>query len=196
MVTHDGADGTHDDQPHEVSCVDRQRPGGSMIRPGRYGPRSVIRTTTIRPYSRSVTRTRVPNDNVRWAAVRSYISKGSPVAVGRAWCARPYHDAIPSSPCRDSGGESMAQPASATITAPKVELSFLVNSRGSTPHRQRLCQHGMKLRHHRGAFADRPADSLRGSGSDVPDREHARDAGLQRQPTRGVILRPGAHEAF
>ena len=46
---------------------------------------------------------------------------------------------------------------------------------GSAPRRRDVREHGMELRHHRGAFADRPAHSLRGPGADIPDREHARD---------------------
>ena len=41
----------------------------SMTRPGLNGPRSLMRTTTLLPVSTRVTRTRVPNGSVRWAAV-------------------------------------------------------------------------------------------------------------------------------
>src|SRR5687768_8254880 len=55
----------------------------SRIRPFTNGPRSFTRTTTDRPFSRFVTRTVVPNGNVRWAAVSFPLSNLSPLAVGR-----------------------------------------------------------------------------------------------------------------
>jgi hypothetical protein len=35
VITDDGAGGTHDDQPHELSCVDRQRPSDDEYDPVR-----------------------------------------------------------------------------------------------------------------------------------------------------------------
>ena len=43
------------------------------------------RTVTERPVSTSVTRSRVPNGNVRWAAVNSFLSNFSPLAVCGSW---------------------------------------------------------------------------------------------------------------
>ena len=54
-----------------------------MTRPPAYGPRSLIRTTTVRPLVLLVTRTRVPKGSERWAAVKSWVLKRSPLAVRR-----------------------------------------------------------------------------------------------------------------
>lgn len=66
----------------------------SMERPATKGPRSLMRTTTERPVAVLVTRTRVPKRRVRWAAVRAFWSKRSPLAVSRPWKPGPYHEAI------------------------------------------------------------------------------------------------------
>jgi hypothetical protein len=52
-----------------------------MIRPAAMGPRSLTRTSTVRPFLRFVTRSRVPNGKVRWAAVSWRMSYVSPLAV-------------------------------------------------------------------------------------------------------------------
>jgi hypothetical protein len=62
----------------DAAALDR-----SMMRPGTPGPRSLIFTTTDRPFFRFVTRTWLPNGSVRCAAVNSLSSKGSPLAVRR-----------------------------------------------------------------------------------------------------------------
>jgi hypothetical protein len=49
-----------------ASAAARER---SMTRSGLNGPRSLMRTSTLRPLSRLTTRTTVPNGSVRWAAV-------------------------------------------------------------------------------------------------------------------------------
>ena len=56
------------------------------------GPRSLMRTTTDRPFAWFTTRSRVPNGSVRWAAVSRFGSNISPLAV-RPDCA--YHVARP-----------------------------------------------------------------------------------------------------
>src|SRR6266567_3397864 len=66
-----------------------------MIRPGTIGPRSLIRTTTARRLRRFVTLTIVPKGREGCAAVRSYMLKGSPLAVGLPSKSSPYHEAVP-----------------------------------------------------------------------------------------------------
>ena len=53
----------------------------SMMRPAMKGPRSLMRTSTERPFPRCVTRTRVPNASVLWAAVIALGSKCPPEAT-------------------------------------------------------------------------------------------------------------------
>lgn len=55
----------------------------SITRPRMKGPRSLMRTTTVRPLRRFVTRTLVPNGNERCAAVMAEGLKRSPLAVLR-----------------------------------------------------------------------------------------------------------------
>jgi hypothetical protein len=57
------------------------------------GPRSVMRTTTDRPLSRFVTRTREPSGSVLDAAVNPLGSKGSPLLVERPANPGAYHEA-------------------------------------------------------------------------------------------------------
>jgi hypothetical protein len=102
----------------------------SMIRPPTKGPRSFTRTSTERPLFRFVTRRRVPNGSVGWAAVSLSMSNVSPLAVGRPWWYAPYHEASPI--CRaptlaDGAGRSVAHPAarssSASTGASRVALA-------------------------------------------------------------------------
>src|SRR5437870_6583648 len=67
----------------------------SITRRPANGPRSLMRTSTERPLSKLVTRTRVPSGSVRCAAVSAFMSYASPLAVGLPWCWRPYQEAIP-----------------------------------------------------------------------------------------------------
>src|SRR3954471_4677598 len=53
----------------------------STTRPRTYGPRSLILTVTNRPDETSVTRSLVPNGRLGWAAVNSFLSNRSPLAV-------------------------------------------------------------------------------------------------------------------
>src|SRR5437763_14304435 len=53
----------------------------STTRPGTNGPRSLTRTVTDRPVATFVSRNRVPNGNVRLAAVNFCVSNFSPFAV-------------------------------------------------------------------------------------------------------------------
>ena len=64
----------------------------SMRRPPTKGPRSLIRTTTSRPFLTFVTFTRVPNGSERCAAVMSFGSHGSPEAVIEVSA---YQEALP-----------------------------------------------------------------------------------------------------
>src|SRR6202030_122974 len=57
----------------------------SMMRPLVNGPRSLMRTMTVRPLRWLVTRTMVPNGSVRCAAVSLPGEKVSPFAVLPAW---------------------------------------------------------------------------------------------------------------
>ena len=66
-----------------------------MIRPPAKGPRSLIVTTTLRPFLTWVTRTRVPKGRLRWAAVRAFMLKRAPLAVLRPWKPGPYQEATP-----------------------------------------------------------------------------------------------------
>jgi len=68
----------------------------SRILPATNGPRSLIRTTTVFPFSLLVTLTRVPNGRVLWAAVKAFLLNFSPLAVGKPWASLPYHEHIPS----------------------------------------------------------------------------------------------------
>ena len=47
------------------------------------GPRSLTRTTTLRPLRTLVTRSRVPKGNRRWAAVKASGLNRAPLAVRR-----------------------------------------------------------------------------------------------------------------
>jgi hypothetical protein len=67
----------------------------SMIRPSIKGPRSLIRTSTLRPFLRFSTRTIVLKGRVRWAAVNDRISNFSPLAVLLLWNFCPYQEASP-----------------------------------------------------------------------------------------------------
>src|SRR5438552_13905747 len=64
-----------------------------MARPRTNGPRSLMRTTTERPFARFVTRARVPIGSERCAAVNSFASKRPPLAVRLPSKLSPYHDA-------------------------------------------------------------------------------------------------------
>ena len=77
----------------------------SITRLWENGPRSLMRTTTALPVTELRTHTRVPNASVRCAAVRSWLSKRSPLAVRRPWKRGPYQEA---SPCwsLSRGGDS------------------------------------------------------------------------------------------
>jgi hypothetical protein len=57
----------------------------------------LIRTSTLLPFSRLVTSTRVPKGRLRCAAVSRWVSKISPLAVRRPWNLPPYQEARPSS---------------------------------------------------------------------------------------------------
>jgi hypothetical protein len=66
-----------------------------MMRPPPTGPRSVMVTTTWRPFSRFVTLTFVPRGSVLCAALRPYMLYRTPEAVALPWKSRPYHEAMP-----------------------------------------------------------------------------------------------------
>src|SRR6185295_8475961 len=64
----------------------------SRKRPFTNGPRSLMRTMTLRPFLLLVTRTLVPNGRLRWAAVRADGFMRSPEAVREC---RAYQEARP-----------------------------------------------------------------------------------------------------
>src|SRR5262249_6862326 len=72
----------------------------SNVRPRTCGPRSLIRTSTERPFSGLVTTTREPSGRVFDAAVMAFWLKRSPVVVRRPLNPGPYHEA---SSCRGLG---------------------------------------------------------------------------------------------
>src|SRR5947209_12139649 len=53
---------------------------------------------------------------------------------------------------------------------------------------QRIGQEPVQRRHHLRALADRPSDTLDGTGPDVADREHAGNRGFQRRDHAAGIL--------
>ena len=59
------------------------------------GPRSLTRTSTVRPLLRFSTISHVLKGRVRCAAVISPMSYTSPLAVRRPWNGFPYQDASP-----------------------------------------------------------------------------------------------------
>lgn len=67
----------------------------SAIRPDTNGPRSFTTTSTLRWFSRLVTRTRVPNGSVRCAMVSAVGSNGSPLAVFLPARSLPYIEIRP-----------------------------------------------------------------------------------------------------
>ena len=66
-----------------------------MMRPATKGPRSLMRTMVQALVSVRVTMTQVPKGSVLWAAVKSYMLKGSPLAVVLPCRAAPYQEAFP-----------------------------------------------------------------------------------------------------
>lgn len=77
-----------------------------MIRPATKGPRSLMRTMVQALVSVRVTMTQVPKGSVLWAAVKSYMLKGSPLAVAFPCNAAPYQEAFP----RGASSRSVAGP--------------------------------------------------------------------------------------
>src|SRR5947208_8600720 len=67
----------------------------SAIRPDTNGPRSFTTTSTLRWFSRLVTRTRVPNGSVRCAMVSAVGSNGSPLVVFLPAKSLPYIEMRP-----------------------------------------------------------------------------------------------------
>src|SRR5215475_6386397 len=67
----------------------------SITRPATAGPRSLMRTWTVRPLARLVTRAYVPKGAVLCAATSWLLSKISPLAVRRPCCSLPYQEARP-----------------------------------------------------------------------------------------------------
>ncbi len=95
-----------------------------MTRPRTNGPRSLMRTTTERPFARFVTRARVPSGSERCAAVKPSASNRSPLAVRLPSRLAPYHDATTICPPLAGGGgagrgagEHALAPISSTRTA-------------------------------------------------------------------------------
>ena len=106
----------------------------SIDRPPMNGPRSLMRTTTLRPLLRLVTRTRVPKGRVRWAAVRAEGLNGSPLAVGLPAKPGPYHDALEASlgsGDTKGGRDSIQCPPRGCTPCSKNTLSRLADSAGA-----------------------------------------------------------------
>jgi hypothetical protein len=101
-----------------------------------YGPRSLIRTTTCRPVRRCVTATAVPSGKVRCAAVREYMEKCSPFAVGLSWWKGPYHEANPTCPLWDSRASAGAVVAASQTprSAIQIMVARMMVTRTSTFH--------------------------------------------------------------
>jgi len=66
----------------------------SRLRPRTYGPQSLIRTVTDRPFRGFSTLTKDPSGNVLEAAVIRFGSKRSPLAVVRPANSAPYQEAF------------------------------------------------------------------------------------------------------
>jgi hypothetical protein len=101
-----------------------------------YGPRSLMRTTTRRPVRRCVTATAVPSGKVRCAAVREYMEKCSPVAVGLPWWNDPYHEAHPTCPLRDRRASAGAVVAASQTPRSAIQrmVARMMVTRTSTLH--------------------------------------------------------------
>ena len=87
----------------------------SITRPRTNGPRSLIRTVTLRPLRRLVTRTCVPNASVRCAAVSPVGFARSPLAVLEPEYA--YTDAIPDSAI------ALGEPVMKSAAAPQIVMT-------------------------------------------------------------------------
>lgn len=101
-----------------------------------YGPRSLMQTTTRRPVRRCVTTTVVPSGKVRCAAVREYMEKCSPFAVGLPWWNDPYHEANPTCPLRDSRASAGAVVAASQTPRSAIQsmVARMMVTRTSTLH--------------------------------------------------------------
>src|SRR5215469_17442830 len=76
----------------------------SSVRPRTCGPRSLIRTSTERPFSGLVTTTCDPSGKVFDAAVIAFSLKRSPVVVRRPLNPGPYQEASSGFGCLGGGG--------------------------------------------------------------------------------------------
>src|SRR5437867_8273824 len=85
----------------------------SRRRPATFGPLSLTRRTTDRWFVRFVTVILVPSGNLRWAAVRAFISKGSPLVVALPCNSSPYQLARPTSWRTSDTGAWRGGPAAA-----------------------------------------------------------------------------------
>ena len=109
----------------------------SITRPRTCGPRSTIRTVTLRPLRRSVTRTRLPNGRVRCAAIMAFGSNFTPLAVRLPANLSPYHDALPHS-CAIAPPDAAAT-ASATNTIHPPARMLISPSKFCSLSRSRSC---------------------------------------------------------
>src|SRR2546425_998218 len=163
-----------------------------MMRPPTKGPRSLIRTSTERPFPRWVTSTRVPIGSVRWAAVSWYMLKVSPLDVRRPWKGSPYQEACPrsSAPSRTGAGggatRAVAHPArtsSATghpvrarishrtiesmdVRALAIDYDGTIAENGRTPARAAIHEAGVPriLEFNKGALMLLPEGLSKGTG--------------------------------
>ena len=161
----------------------------SITRLRTWGPRSLIRTTTVRPVAWLRTQTREPNGSVGCAAVSARMSKRSPLAVRRRWNCAPYHEASPTSsavasprddastPGGGSGGGgggsiSMASPgtvrrwgasASASADSPWASAGAATRAHSNPTHTACLTS---PCRAPRQAGSGRPPQPIRSPGGD------------------------------
>src|SRR5947207_7435325 len=99
--------------PMKPSWVAAPRERSSM-RPLTNGPRSLMRTTTLRPLFLLVTLSLVPNGKLRWAAVNAAGFMRSPEAVLEC---RAYQEARPHSAAAEEAVEAPAVRPAAIVTA-------------------------------------------------------------------------------
>jgi len=102
----------------------------SMMRPLLNGPRSLMRTTTVRPLRRLVTRTIVPNGKVRCAAVSFSDTKRSPLEV-----VPPTWVQIEATPGFSAANEGPAMNKTATGNAPPPRNPTKNRAKPDTPRR-------------------------------------------------------------
>src|SRR5262245_39661251 len=110
----------------------------SITRPPTNGPRSLIRTSTERPLVRLVTMVREPSGSDGCAAVSSFWSKISPLAVRLPWKPGPYQEAMPTCAPFSTGGGAGASCTSRTREHPELASVRAAPSATAPPHRHHI----------------------------------------------------------